>query len=130
MTFRIEPPNAWLFARDGTRKLSADAADRWQATGTSVELDNSTATITLDGVSRICQNDSRRAVWEHAKLNGADFRGQGNEPGWHVENRGDDLVLEIKNRPCRDTMSDETFDTTVTVQWRNRVLSGCGQALH
>ncbi len=32
-----------------------------------------------------CRNDRRRAVWEKAKLAGADFRAVGNEPGWHLE---------------------------------------------
>jgi uncharacterized membrane protein len=32
-----------------------------------------------------CSNDRRAAVWEHAKLNGVDFRAVGNEPGWHLE---------------------------------------------
>ena len=32
-----------------------------------------------------CKNDRRTAVWEHAKLNGVDFRAVGNEPGWVVE---------------------------------------------
>ena len=41
-----------------------------------------------------CRNDRRAAVWEHAKLNGVDFRAVGQEPGWHLEiRRADSLVL-------------------------------------
>ena len=36
-----------------------------------------------------CKNNLRKAIWEHAKLNGVDFRAVGNEPGW---------VLEISNK--------------------------------
>lgn len=32
-----------------------------------------------------CVNSRRKAVWEHAKLRGADYRAVGNEPGWSVE---------------------------------------------
>ena len=34
-----------------------------------------------------CRNNRRQAIWEHAKLNGADFRAIGNEPGWNMEIR-------------------------------------------
>ncbi|MCB1856641.1 MAG: MliC family protein [Gammaproteobacteria bacterium] len=36
---------------------------------------------------RQCRNDPALAVWEHARLNGVDFRAVGNEPGWHMEIR-------------------------------------------
>ena len=32
-----------------------------------------------------CLNNRARAIWEHAKLNGVDFRAVGNEPGWYLE---------------------------------------------
>jgi uncharacterized membrane protein len=34
-----------------------------------------------------CRNDRRQAIWEHAKLDGVDFRGIGNEPPWVLELR-------------------------------------------
>lgn len=37
------------------------------------------------GPLQSCRNDPRRAVWERAKLDGADFRAVGNEPGWNLE---------------------------------------------
>ncbi|KPJ94437.1 MAG: hypothetical protein AMS18_03710 [Gemmatimonas sp. SG8_17] len=42
---------------------------------------------------KVCVNNRRRAIWEHAKLNGADFRAVGNEPGWHMEIHHDGIVL-------------------------------------
>ena len=41
-----------------------------------------------------CRNNRRAAIWEHAKLNGVDFRAVGNEPGWHLEiRRGRSIVF-------------------------------------
>jgi membrane-bound inhibitor of C-type lysozyme len=42
-----------------------------------------------------CRNNPARAIWEHAKLNGADFRATGNEPGWYLEisNKRDILLV-------------------------------------
>jgi putative lipoprotein len=42
-----------------------------------------------------CRNNPARAIWEHAKLNGVDFRATGNEPGWHLEisNKRDILLV-------------------------------------
>ena len=112
-----------------------------------------------------CRNDRRRAVWEKAKLDGADFRAVGNEPGWNLEiqegtrivliadygasrvelplpqpsvdrrNRttlwdAGDLVLAVIGRPCRDSMSGESFESEVVVTWGEQTLRGCGRALH
>jgi len=32
-----------------------------------------------------CHRNSQRTVWETARLNGVEFRAQGNEPGWTLE---------------------------------------------
>ncbi len=42
-----------------------------------------------------CRNNRARAIWEHAKLNGVDFRALGNEPGWYMEisNKRDILLV-------------------------------------
>jgi uncharacterized membrane protein/membrane-bound inhibitor of C-type lysozyme len=42
---------------------------------------------------RACRNNGRRAVWEHAKLSGVDFRAVGNEPGWHMDMRPETIIL-------------------------------------
>jgi uncharacterized membrane protein len=111
--------------------------------------------------------------WEQAKLTGVDFRGTGNEPGWHVEIRDDlearagkrirfvfdygerdavlhapdpepednrttyrgqnddlSIVVVIEGTPCRDSMSGEPFESTVTIRFQGRTYSGCGRALH
>jgi putative lipoprotein len=43
--------------------------------------------------------------------------------------RGNRLVLTLAPGPCEDTMSGETFDTTVTVTIDGQTLHGCGRAL-
>lgn len=44
-----------------------------------------------------CRRDHRASIWEHAKLNGVNFRATGNEPGW---------VLEIRHRDSIDLRYD------------------------
>ena len=56
-----------------------------------------------------CRNNHARAIWEHAKLNGVDFRAIGNEPGWHMEisNKRDILlVTDYGQRTYRFTSSN------------------------
>ncbi len=67
-----------------------------------------------DNVQYSCVNNPLKAVWEHAKLTGVDFRAVGNEPG----------------RRCQDTMSGEAFEVSVSVTLDERTLTGCGRALH
>ena len=66
-----------------------------------------------------CRNDRRRAVWEHAKLDGVDFRGVGNEPPWVLELRDQSRIVLITDygtnrveRPLPIPISGETFQTT------------------
>jgi putative lipoprotein len=40
-----------------------------------------------------CRNNSQRAVWEAARLSGADFMAMGNEPGWSMEIAGNSVIL-------------------------------------
>ena len=40
-------------------------------------------------------NNRTKAIWEHAKLNGVDFRAVGNEPGWYLEIRNGDTILFV-----------------------------------
>ena len=41
----------------------------------------------------------------------------------------DSTSVLIEGKPCSDTMSGESFETTVTVTLDDRVLQGCGRAL-
>jgi uncharacterized membrane protein len=58
------------------------------------------------------------------------------EPIVHQEERrtefitGDDgTIVEIRGIPCRDSMSDEEFEVSVTIKQTDRELQGCGRAL-
>lgn len=43
---------------------------------------------------------------------------------------GDDgTIVEIRGDPCRDSMSGEEFEVSVTIKQANRELRGCGRAL-
>ena len=45
--------------------------------------------------------DPRRSVWEHAKLEGVDFRAVGNEPGWLLEIRNGRSILLVSDYGAR-----------------------------
>jgi uncharacterized membrane protein len=58
------------------------------------------------------------------------------EPIVHQEERrtefitGDDgTIVEIRGVPCRDSMSGEEFEVSVTIKQTGRELQGCGRAL-
>jgi uncharacterized membrane protein len=95
-TVRATEAEAWIFHPDGTRKLSSVAAE------TGVKYANANLNILIrgqeaeigetDGITTRCRNDRRSAIWEKAKLDGADFRALGNEPGWVLEIREGNLL--------------------------------------
>lgn len=49
---------------------------------------------------------------------------------YQVRSDAHDLNLTLEGRRCTDTMSGETFETTVTLVFDGRRLSGCGRPLH
>ena len=88
-TVRASETKAWLFHPNGTLMLPAVPAGQ----GTSYSdgayelwIEGQQAQIGESGSElQQCRNDPRSAVWEKAKLDGADFRAVGNEPGWNLE---------------------------------------------
>ena len=89
ITVRIEGETAWLFLASGTIGLphvvSASGA-RFSDGATSYWNKGSEAVFVWDGqTSADCRNNRARAIWEDARLRGADFRAVGNEPGWQLE---------------------------------------------
>lgn len=44
--------------------------------------------------------------------------------------QGHDLKVVLEGTCCTDTMSDEQFETTVTVDFDGVIFRGCGRALH
>ena len=43
---------------------------------------------------------------------------------------GRTLLITLRGESCRDTMADDTYETTVILDIDGRTLRGCGQALH
>lgn len=83
----------WLFFPDNTVKLLKEPS----ASGvkySGVDSSNKTLIFWQKGQQalisiaqktyRNCQNNLSAALWEHAKLMGADFRAIGQEPGWSL----------------------------------------------
>jgi putative lipoprotein len=168
-TVRATGAEAWVFHPRGTLMLpavSAKTGTKYSDGAFELWIDGQQAQLgESESELQRCRNDPQRAVWEKAKLDGADFRAVGNEPGWNLEiqagsrivlvtdygasrferplpqprvdadartTRWDtgELIVEVIGRPCRDSMSGESFESTVVVTWRKQVLRGCGRALH
>lgn len=86
---RIENQQAWLFLPEATYKLQQLASGSVTKFGFRnmtfyLETNHSKLELSTDK-SYSCVNNRAEAIWEHAKLNGTDYRGIGNEPGWTVE---------------------------------------------
>jgi uncharacterized membrane protein len=168
----IRGDTAWAFLPAGTKPLPHEPAAsgaRYSDGGIVLWSKGDAITLQQPGEpTRTCRNDRARAIWEHAKLSGVDFRAVGNEPGWHLEITADSIRLVtdygarrrfmptperrtdavtgrtvyrvvaegeaveilLEPGPCRDTMSGEEFETTVTVVLEGGTLRGCGRALH
>ena len=95
---RIQGDTAWLFLPGRTvpvfRTPSASGA-KYADSAVTYWSHGDEATIEAPELSaRECRNNRRAAIWEHAKLNGVDFRAVGNEPGWFLEiRRGRTIVF-------------------------------------
>lgn len=88
-TVRASEAKAWVFHQSGTRRLPAIPAERgikYSDGAFELRIEGEHAQLRkTGGPFRSCRNDPRRAAWERAKLDGADFRAVGNEPGWSLE---------------------------------------------
>ncbi|UCD67964.1 MAG: MliC family protein [Betaproteobacteria bacterium] len=88
-TARVEGEKAWLFLRSGTISLphvEAASGAKYSDGKTTYWSKGESAALERPGSPRIeCKNNRRQAIWEDAKLRGADFRATGNEPGWYME---------------------------------------------
>jgi putative lipoprotein len=88
---RATDPEAWVFRGGSSLRLIAVPGakpSRYAQDGVQLVIDGETGVLSEPGKDAMtCRNDPRRAVWEHAKLGGVDFRGVGNEPPWVLEMR-------------------------------------------
>jgi len=95
---RIQGDTAWLFLPGNTVPAihtPSGSGAKYTDGVTTYWSHGDEAMIEAPGFeARECRNNRRAAVWEHAKLNGVDFRAVGNEPGWHLEiSRGRSIVF-------------------------------------
>jgi putative lipoprotein len=96
---RMQNSKVWLFLPGKTIALSqVPSASGAKYAGDNVIFWSKGNEAMLEtGASKHtgCQNNPAKAIWEHAKLNGVDFRATGNEPGWYLEisNQRDILLV-------------------------------------
>lgn len=170
----IEGDQAWLFLPEKTIQLPrvpSASGEKYSDKQTIFWSKGSESRLELRAQNHIaCKNNRAKAIWEHAKLKGVDFRALGNEPGWTLELVGDDTIIfshfydkinkyvfikpvpevdqvvrktvyKVKNKehelsvtisgtPCQDSMSGESFESSVTVRLDGKLFNGCGKALH
>ena len=126
-TARVEGDRAWLFLRSGTVSLpqvqSASGAEHRDGAMNSDSAMYSDGVISYwrkaeeaslerPGRERIsCTNNRAEAIWEDAKLRGADFRATGNEPGWYMEINQAYGIIFVTNYGS-DRYHFEAFDST------------------
>ncbi len=88
-TARQEGDTLQLFLSDQTAELPrvpSESGVRFSDGRVSFWSGDGQARLELGpGVTFRCRNNAAKAVWEHARLSGVDFRAVGNEPGWHLE---------------------------------------------
>jgi membrane-bound inhibitor of C-type lysozyme len=86
---RIEGEKAWLFLPKKTVPLphvpSASGAKYRDGQITFWSKGDDAFIEDDQEIHRNCRNNRAKAIWEHAKLGGVDFRAVGNEPGWYLE---------------------------------------------
>ncbi len=95
---RIQDSTAWLFLPEGTVALTQVSVSETSYEGYGLEFVRQGEAAYLrygDNRTRRCENNQRRAIWEHAKLNGVHFRAVGNEPGWILEIETERMVLVV-----------------------------------
>jgi uncharacterized membrane protein len=93
---RIDNVEAWLFLPSGTLQLPRSGERFYANDQTQFQINEQNTSLEVSGVKHLrCINDRRQAIWEHAKLNGADYRAIGNEPGWSLEIRNQENIILI-----------------------------------
>ncbi len=125
---RIEGEKAWLFLPGKTVSLpqvSAGSGAKYSDGEVIFWSKGDAAWLETAGdIRRDCRNNRPLAIWEHAKLNGVDFRAVGNEPGWHLEiSRGRKLIFVSDYGQSRyefDTPEPVNDVTTRTGTYRAR----------
>lgn len=83
----LSPDHAWVFLPGATVKLPREVSasgERYADQGVVFWTRGDEAMLEQQGARVNCQVDRFNTPFEAAKLDGADFRGIGNEPGWEL----------------------------------------------
>ncbi|MDD7805719.1 MAG: hypothetical protein PUP46_09220 [Endozoicomonas sp. (ex Botrylloides leachii)] len=85
----IQKDTAWLFLPEGTKRLvsgKSTGGDHYSNGEYSFLVGKDDAVLIVDGLAvKQCRNNEKKAVWEEAKLRGADFRAVGIKGEWSLE---------------------------------------------
>jgi len=99
---RTTGAEAWLLQPGGTRRLPALAGAAGSAYSDGrfeLRIEDGQAQLgPAASRGQVCQNDERRAIWEKAKLDGADFRAIGSDPDWVLEIQRQSRVVLVTDR--------------------------------
>jgi len=120
---RANKAEAWVFRGGSSLRLDAvpDAMPlRYRQGDVHLVIEGDNGRLSEPGKETFtCRNDRQRAVWEHAKLDGVDFRGVGNEPSWVLEMREMSRIVLITEyganrieRPLPEPVSDNVRKMT------------------
>jgi len=96
---RTEADTVWLFLPGNTidlPRITSASGVKYSKGGHFFQAEGDRAMIVSSTAKHTgCMNNRAKAIWEHAKLNGVDFRATGNEPGWYLEisNKTDILLV-------------------------------------
>ena len=104
---QADDQHIWLFLPQETLKLprvKSGSGVKYQLNKIMFWQHHGEAMLSIgDIVYKECKNNPREAIWQAAKLNGADFRAIGNEPGWH-------LIIEQENTIILTTQYGQRID--------------------
>ena len=96
-TVSTEGEQAWLFLPEQTIRVTqvpAASGTKYQDKQITFWAKGNNARLQLGKKTyEACTNNRAKAIWEHAKLNGVDFRALGNEPGWNLEIIRDETIV-------------------------------------
>lgn len=98
---RSADDTVWLFLPTHAVQLpraKSGSGEKYSGRNTSFSRAGASAVLQYGQQTyRRCRNNDAAAVWEHARLNGVDFRAAGKQPGWSLELTLDDEIVFVQD---------------------------------
>lgn len=98
-TVRFEDDKASIFLPVGTvvvPRVPAVSGAKYSEDKTSIWRQGETALVQLGGKAYgSCANNPNEVAWEHARLNGVDFRAAGSKPDWLLEITDNERIVFV-----------------------------------